>query len=607
MRGILQKRLGQPLRWHSLKVTILCLFLPVIVIFVLVIGLISYKLAAKQTEENAYINIGDTVAQTRNYLDNRLTATLEQLVGLENDTDTLSLLKRLDDNRYGSIQPGDYIRVDRNMERIFTANYSILDSILLEFNERQLLLFKKDYMSSRITFDYSVWRHSFHGKMREYYWRNLHENDVFQSTETKNRILSVFRLFGNEHSDVRGIILFNLREEFFRSVLQNTKISENGYLVLISPYQITQFKQTAGIYQMDERLRKRLFHLPDSEGRLVLYNHFHQKILIVYNTIPVNHWKLAAVVPMDDIMNKAAFIKNITLIVMLLLIITAMFLLNLLAKIVTTPLTQLTSKVKQVKAGNLEVPFNLRNDNEIGILNNGIRDLLSRVRDLLQQVQQEQEQKRSAELAVLQAQIKPHFLYNTLDSIKQLCEMGESLEAAEMVTALAKFFRISINGGREIITLAEEIDHIQSYLLILKMRYANDFEYEISIPSELLSQTIAKLILQPLVENAIYHGTKQKRGKGLIRVCGYLKREQVILEVSDNGAGMDSRTLKKVQNALAGQDQGIKNIGLMNVQKRLQLHYGVAYGLTIQSVLGEGTMVQVILPWQWEETESCNE
>ena len=592
----LSSRLQALLDWRcSLKTTILWSFIPVIIIIVLAIGMLTYSLAAQQIEANAYVNIRDTVIQTRNYLDNRLTAIFEQLVVLENDIDTLSLLKRLDGQRYGPIQPGDYIRMDRNLERIFSSHYSILDSILVYFNNGRLILSKKDYMSSRILFDYNQWRSAFQGNRSEYYWRNVHDNDVFQSLDTKNRIASVFKLYGNEQSSLNGIILFNLREDFVENILQNAKISENGFLALINQDGMVNFKTVPKRYQIDDRIRKMLLDREEPSGRLSIRNNAGEKMMLIYDTLPINRWKLAAVFPEDDILNIAGFFKKITLTVMFLLILAGVFLSNLLAQIVTRPLSDLTEKVKCVKAGNLDVPFDSKGSNEIDILNEGIHELLGRVRNLLKQVRQEQEQKRLAELETLQAQIKPHFLYNTLDSIRQLCEMRETRDAGAMVEALAKFFRISISGGKEIISLADEVEHIQSYLLILKMRYSDTFDYEININKELFKFKVLKLTLQPLIENAIYHGIKQKRGQGLLVVNGWRNGSKLILEICDSGAGMSEAQLERVQQSLIDPEGG-RGYGLKNVHRRLQLHYGPEYGLEIESELGKGTRIRVILP-----------
>lgn len=592
----LSSRLQALLDWRcSLKTTILWSFIPVIIIIVLAIGMLIYSLAAQQIEANAYVNIRDTVTQTRNYLDNRLTAIFEQLVVLGNDIDTLSLLKRLDSRRYDPIQPGDYIRMDRNLERIFSSYYSILDSILVYFNNGRLILSKKDYMSSRILFDYNQWRSAFQGNRSEYYWRNVHDNDVFQSPDTNNRIASVFQLYGNEQSSLNGIILFNLREDFFENILQNAKISENGFLALINQDGMFNFKTVPKRYQIDDWIRKMLLDREEPSGRLSIRNNAGEKMMLIYDTLPINRWKLAAVFPENDILNIAGFFKKITLTVMFLLILAGVFLSNLLAQIVTRPLSNLTEKVKRVKEGNLDVPFDSKGSNEIDILNEGIHGLLGRVRNLLKQVQQEQEQKRLAELETLQAQIKPHFLYNTLDSIRQLCEMRETQDAGAMVEALAKFFRISISGGKEIISLADEVEHIQSYLLILKMRYSDTFDYEININKELFKFKVLKLTLQPLIENAIYHGIKQKRGKGLLVVNGRRNGPKLILEICDSGAGMSETQLERVQQSLTD-PEGSRGYGLKNVHRRLQLHYGPEYGLEIESELGKGTRIRVILP-----------
>lgn len=581
---------------HSLKVAILWMFIPIIILFVCLVGMLTYSLAERQIRDNAYISIGDTVSQTRNYLDNRLTSIFEQIVALENDIDTLSLIKRIDNERYGSIQPEDYIRTDRNLDRIFSAYYSMLDSILIYFNEGKLILSKKDYLSSKITFSYPDWRLKFKGNRAEYYWRMMQTNDVFLSTEAEAQIASVFKLYGNEKSRLRGIILFNLKESFFRDILQSAQISENGYLLLVNPNGMIRFKNTPLDYSIEGEIKQLLLDQEASFGRLSTRNASGKKMMIVYDTIPINQWKLAAVFPEDDIINKASFIKNIILVVSLFLIMTAALLSNLLAKIVTTPLTVLTEKVKQVKRGNLDVLFDVDHPNEIGVLNGGIRELLRQVQSLLEQVKQEQEQKRLAELDTLQAQIKPHFLYNTLDSIKQLCELGETKEAGAMVAALAKFFRISLSGGKEIITIAQEIEHIQNYLLILKKRYAEGFDYEIKVDPEILHYKIIKLTLQPLVENAIYHGIKEKRGKGMLQVNGFLSSEGIVFEISDDGVGMDASTLAQVQNLLGKYRAGERGFGINNVQRRIQLHYGDSYGVEIESVQGIGTQVRIVIP-----------
>ncbi|TXK84598.1 sensor histidine kinase [Paenibacillus sp. N3.4] len=224
--------------------------------------------------------------------------------------------------------------------------------------------------------------------------------------------------------------------------------------------------------------------------------------------------------------------------------------------------------------------------------------MMLRIKNLLMQVKDEQEKKRLAELAVLQSQIKPHFLYNTLFSIKQLCEMGENKDASKMVSALSSFYRISINKGSEIIPISLEIEHIRNYLYIQQMRYGEDFIYEVDIEDDVMPCNIVKLTLQPLVENAIYHGMKQSRGQGLIRIWGHFVNQEVRLYVEDSGNGMSEEELKAINLCLNEEADcdSVLGFGIGNVNKRLKLNYGPSYGLMYENRLGGGIIVTVKIP-----------
>nr|WP_240159729.1 sensor histidine kinase [Paenibacillus aceris] len=284
---------------------------------------------------------------------------------------------------------------------------------------------------------------------------------------------------------------------------------------------------------------------------------------------------------------------------MLLVIIFAVVVSNIVAHIITKPLIKLTQTVNRIDDGNLAIECNAVPSNEIGVLSRGIQDMTLRIRNLLTEVKEEQEKKRSAELAVLQSQIKPHFLYNTLFSIKQLCEMEENKDAAEMVTALSNFYRISINKGNEVIPISLEIEHIRNYLYIQQMRYGEDFIYEIDIDPEIMNCHIVKLTLQPLVENAIYHGMKQKRGQGLIRIRGQLANQEVRLYVEDNGNGMSDEEVKAINQSLREEEDSgnVLGFGIGNVNKRLQLNYGACYGLVYENRISGGIIAMIRIPF----------
>ena len=218
---------------------------------------------------------------------------------------------------------------------------------------------------------------------------------------------------------------------------------------------------------------------------------------------------------------------------------------------------------------------------------------------LVEDIRIEQLNLRATELKLLQAQINPHFLYNTLDTIIWLAEAGDSRQVVTMVSALSDFFRTTLSKGRDYITVREEEAHIRSYLQIQKFRYRDILEYEIRIPEELYQYQILKLTLQPLVENALYHGIKNKRGMGHIRVTGERRGDRLVFRVWDNGKGMEPEELERVRKLIRGSQaggDGPSGFGLFNVAQRIFLNYGAEYSLSMESVTGEWTEAVVEIP-----------
>ena len=216
---------------------------------------------------------------------------------------------------------------------------------------------------------------------------------------------------------------------------------------------------------------------------------------------------------------------------------------------------------------------------------------------LMEQNVEEQRQKRKSELKALQAQINPHFLYNTLDSIIWMAEWGKTKEVVLMTSSLAKLLRQSISNQNELVRVEEEVEYTRSYLIIQKMRYKDKLEYEILVNPEIQSKKIPKLVLQPLVENAIYHGIKYKEGKGVVCIDGYKEGSSMVLKVQDDGIGMNEEQLKKIFEKRET-DTRRNGVGVLNVHERIQLYYGKEYGLKFSSIEGFGTTVEIRIPWE---------
>ncbi|MCR5688013.1 MAG: sensor histidine kinase [Lachnospiraceae bacterium] len=268
-----------------------------------------------------------------------------------------------------------------------------------------------------------------------------------------------------------------------------------------------------------------------------------------------------------------------------------------LPKSFTKPITDLVEVTGRVSRGDLTARSVNDTADEVGMLSGSMNQMIDKINELLQQITKEQIRIREAELELLQSQINPHFLYNTLDTIIWLAEGGNQKKVVDMVKSLSAFFRTSLSRGRDMITIREELIHAKSYLEIQQFRYQDILEYEIDVPDEFGECMIPKITIQPLVENALYHGIKNKRGGGRIVICGRAEDDDIIISVSDDGIGMTPERLAEVTEGLVGGDHSDSAIyGLYNVNERIKLKFGERYGIALYSTYNEGTACDIRLP-----------
>lgn len=265
---------------------------------------------------------------------------------------------------------------------------------------------------------------------------------------------------------------------------------------------------------------------------------------------------------------------------------------------ITRPFKELSQVTDEIAKGNLSVRANVNTGVEATALSNSMNTMIDKINELLEQVTTEQIRLRKAEFELLQAQINPHFLYNALDAIIWLAEAGEQKRVVGMVRNLSDFFRTSLNQGKDINSIKEEMLHVKSYLEIQHVRYQDILSYDIEVPEALYIYSIPKITIQPLVENALYHGIKNKRGMGHISIRGEAGEKDFTITVTDDGIGIDETRLRQVQSGIQNKVLTGKDFyGLYNVCERIRLNFGEEYGIFIESVYGEGTSVRVILPY----------
>lgn len=267
---------------------------------------------------------------------------------------------------------------------------------------------------------------------------------------------------------------------------------------------------------------------------------------------------------------------------------------------ITRPLSRLVEGIRTVKDGNFKLELPRTGSDEIKKLSTEFDYMMSRTDELFQRVKAQERQKEKLRFSLLQSQIRPHFFYNTLDLVYALISMNRAGDAKNAVKALADFYRIALSSGREMITIGEEASNVENYLLLQHMRRSDVFTYEIEIDPSITSYLIPKLTLQPLVENAIYHGLRCQDKPGLLRVTGVLAEDEILLKVMDTGIGMDK---EQIEAALVRSEEKGGHFGLRNVDERIKLYFGEGFGVFIASEKGQGCEVSVRIALR-EDTEN---
>ena len=270
------------------------------------------------------------------------------------------------------------------------------------------------------------------------------------------------------------------------------------------------------------------------------------------------------------------------------------------SKNITDPIRNLCVLTSQVAGGDFTAKTkDVESEDEIAVLMENFNDMTKEIGQLVEGMQRNHETLRLSETKLLQAQINPHFLYNTLDTAVWLAEAKQNEQVIQLLTYLSDFFRTSLSNGQSFITIQEEERHIDSYLKIQQFRYQDTMAYSIDIDPALYNFTIPKLLLQPLVENALVHGIRGKRGKGTIRVTGQLEGDNIVFCVEDDGVGMDDEKLYNLRKASvsgSAQSADVAAFGVGNVNERIHIYYGENYGLFFKSQPGVGTTARVVIP-----------
>lgn len=505
----------------------------------------------------------------------------------------------------------DYVDsgIGKNMRSYEMSSQAFSDTLLsradissiMIFGKKKMLLNRSMYTYQKVALDYSKldWYAKAVAKPQDAIITGPNRHSFF---DTDDEVISLSReVQSYENGTFRGVILINLNMNKITEICNSFQEKQENFICIINDKGELVYEQQNGRerFAFDEKENRQELNtaLGKTKESCFRLNYRGEKYLVTRTDMKTTGWTLVSMVPYKSVMAETMAISGVMILAVAITLIVTLLLLNRILTGVVKPLKKLEKYMVQVNPDNMDQRMEILTDDEIGHLSMKFNQMMDRIRNLKEQVIEEQKDKRKYELQALQAQINPHFLYNTLDSIIWMAETNDSNIVA-MTEALAKLFRISLNKGNEEISLERELEHVKNYLIIQSMRYADKFTYEISAEPGVERCRTIKLILQPIVENCIYHGIKKKRGTGKITIRAYRREQNLIIEVSDDGCGMPEEICRKIlSDEIESEDISGSGIGVKNVNERIQLRFGKKYGLSYSSEEGVGTTVTYVLPY----------
>lgn len=414
-------------------------------------------------------------------------------------------------------------------------------------------------------------------------------------------------IIDSETNEFLGVLLFDIRHDIIKDAINSVSIGDFGFVFIIDDKDnIVYTPVNKVVYRIFLSFLPKSTDVESVKKPLSLQIQGKMYQIQVLRSI-YTEWRTVGVFPSSEFLKNISIPSIILLVCMICILLLIFYISVFFSGSITSPILKLQHLMQQAETADLSVRFNSLYTDEIGNLGKSFNHMLERIQDLINQVYAEQQSKKKAEIKILQEQIKPHFLYNTLDTISWMAREIKAHDIVKIIDALTTMFRVGLSKGENKIVLREELKHVSSYLYIQKIRYRDKLTYKIEAESSCGDYIIPRILLQPLVENAIYHGIKKKRGVGEIVISTkkimrdtklYLK-----LEVRDNGAGMGDEKLKALKKVLQNiaRNEEKDSFGLYYIAERLRLAYSNAYEVEIMSRVNRGTSISLMVPCEKQE------
>lgn len=557
----------------------------------------SLSLFSETMEEKVSGNIRNILEQTNKLIDSRMDMLqrISNLILNDPAIGELATAQQQQDERAGERMRhaiAKYIRSDPGIVSVFLLDKESglfvpsddfrSDAFDVEETKRKYLDFSGNPYSKGLT------------------WIPTHRIDYLSERHAGENVLKLTRdIYDTEHGSYRGTVVVNVAEESVYYYLKNVDvpagtvfhvIDKNG-IVISSTERNGVGKFEYSYTYMQAVLQKEGSFVRDYRGIPYLF---------VFNKLENVDWVMIGAIPMSEITSDRGRIAQGLAGVWLLVLAVSLGGSIWIAYSIAKPIKRLAGVMRKVRAGSFDVKADAGTRDEIGMLGETFNEMIARTNVLLHRLKESHQKEKNAEIRALQAQINPHFLYNTLASVVWLAENRETDKITDLVSKLGRYYRQSLSRGMDVVSVRNELEHIGNYLAIEQIRYGSKFAYDISVEPTMYASKCLKLVLQPLVENALHHGIMNKEGRGWIRVDGWREEQCLVIRIADNGKGISPERLSEI-NACFRSGKSLElpdSYGIKNVNERIQLVYGAEYGLFYESVPEQGTTVWIRFPPQ---------
>lgn len=577
---------------ENIRSKLLLYFFTLILLPIVTLGVLGNVIYSKSIEDQANVHTGQMIEQVTRNVEFYIHDMENIIYYLSNDPQVIAFLQLT-----GEGDRDESEELDSEVKRILKTYTKIHPEVsgILVVNDHNMYISNVMQRISRDPLTDEIWykRALASPKTMQLFSKPIGRNIKTNLNYSADDVVSITKAVIDPVTGKRlGVILIDLKLDKIKEVIEAITLGKSGFLYIMDANGgIVYAPVNPIVYRVKNEW------LTDSTNSIV------KKIQgsdfqIIYKDSTYTNWKTIGVFSLNETLNEVTVLRHYSILIgfitLVLAVVAAFFFTASIAK----PLSKLGSLMKMAEEGDLSVRFNSKYNDEIGRLGKSFNHMIKEISNLIDMVYVEQQRKREAELKTLQAQIKPHFLYNTLYTIQWMAQEHGAQDVVTILGDLANLFRIGLSKGKEMISVYEELEHVRSYLAIQKARYEDKLTYEVNFDEQVLNYSVLKLILQPLVENAIYHGINAKRGGGKIIITAKVSQGKLYFSVVDNGMGITIEKLAEIRQLLDNNhvESSKTGFGIFNVNERIRLSVGKEYGLVYSSVYQEGTKVEVWHP-----------